>query len=54
MDKHNNCADCEHMKVDELWGEYKCLALGSKIYILLESFECPYYDRKKLTKKDKK
>ena len=41
----NNCKDCVHSKFDELWGEYKCLKLHHRIYILLDKDECTYYER---------
>ena len=40
-----NCKNCEHSVFDELWGEYKCKARGTRIYILLNSSECSSYKK---------
>ena len=42
-----NCKDCVHSKFDELWGEYKCLKLHRRCYILLEADECIRYKKGK-------
>lgn len=41
------CADCKHSVFDETWGEYKCKAFERRVYILLDSTECPKYKKKK-------
>ena len=43
----NNCTNCEHAVFDEIWCEYKCKARCTRIYILLNSSECPEYKEKK-------
>ena len=40
-----NCANCEHSVFDKLWGEYKCKVFEHRIYILLDSSECPEYKK---------
>ena len=47
MSNCQNCATCEHSVFDELWGEYKCKDRETRIYILLDSSECPKYTKKK-------
>lgn len=42
-----NCKNCEHAVFDDVWGEYKCKATNHRIYILLDSSECPSYKKKK-------
>lgn len=42
-----NCKNCEHAVFDPLWGEYKCKARETRIYILLDSSECSDYTKKK-------
>ena len=39
----NNCTNCEHAVFDEIWCEYKCKARCTRIYILLNSSECPSF-----------
>lgn len=41
-----NCKNCEHSVYDKLWGEYKCKILQRRMYILLDSTECPNYKKK--------
>lgn len=40
-----NCKNCEHSVFDPLWGEYKCKARETRIYILLDSSECSDYKK---------
>lgn len=40
-----NCKNCEHSVFDPIWGEYKCKARGTRIYILLDSSECSDYKK---------
>lgn len=42
-----NCTNCEHAVFDHVWGEYKCKKFEHRIYILLDSSECPEYAKKK-------
>jgi len=51
----DNCVDCEHSVFDPVWGEYKCKKFERRIYILLNSSECPEYKKgseKKLSKNE--
>jgi hypothetical protein len=51
-----NCQNCVHSKLDEQWGEYKCMKYHRRIYILLDSEECANYEQdpnKKITVQDK-
>lgn len=41
----DNCANCEHAIFDETWGEYKCEVFERRVYILLDSSECPEYKK---------
>ena len=43
--KLGKCETCEHCKLDELWGEHKCLVHHHAIYIPIE--ECKEYEPKK-------
>ena len=47
MDNCENCTTCEHSVFDEQWGEYKCKFFEHRMYILLDSSECPNYTKKK-------
>jgi hypothetical protein len=47
MDNCDNCTTCECSVFDELWGEYKCKFFDHRIYILLDTSECPEYTKKK-------
>lgn len=47
MGNCENCTTCEHSVFDEQWGEYKCKFFEHRIYILLDSSECPEYAKKK-------
>lgn len=40
-----NCKTCKHSVFDPTWGEYKCKSRGTRIYILLNSSECPEYKK---------
>lgn len=49
----DNCKNCKHSRFDEQWGEYKCDVRKNRIYILLDSSECPNYKKKKSEKEKK-
>lgn len=38
------CKDCKHSKFDHKWGEYKCLKLHRRLYILLNEDECRHFE----------
>lgn len=40
------CKDCKHSKFDHKWGEYKCLKLHRRLYILLNEDECQYFEKR--------
>jgi hypothetical protein len=40
-----NCKTCKNAIFDETWGEYKCKARETVIYILLDSNECSDYKK---------
>ena len=42
-----NCANCENSVYVEQWGDYKCMYFEHRIYVLLDSSECPKYEKKK-------
>lgn len=41
----SNCKNCINSIFDERMGEYKCKVLQRRIYILLDSSECPSYHK---------
>lgn len=47
-----NCKNCKHSTFDEQWGEYKCSVLQRRVYILLSSDECNFYEKKPEEKKE--
>lgn len=40
-----NCKTCKHSVFDEIYGEYKCKKRERRIYILLDSSECSFYEK---------
>lgn len=42
----DNCVGCEHSKFDEYWGMYKCLKRNTRVPIILEAEECPFFKKK--------
>lgn len=46
-----NCKNCKHSTFDEQWGEYKCSVLQRRVYILLSSDECNFYEKRPKEKK---
>ena len=46
----DTCKSCTHCKFDELWGEYKCLKHGHRIYSLSERSLCEFYSEDKTKK----
>lgn len=42
-----NCTSCEYAEFNEELGMYVCRAFQHVIYILLESSECPKYEKPK-------
>lgn len=44
---NNDCATCKHAKLDDRWGEYKCLKYRHKIYHLRHLWTCDGYEKKR-------
>lgn len=44
---NNDCTTCEHSKLDDRWGEYKCLKYGHKIYHPNHMWKCDGYKEKR-------
>lgn len=42
-----SCANCEHAKFDELWGEYKCVLHGHRCNLIELYTGCPEWKEKK-------
>ena len=47
----SKCKNCKNAKFDELWGEYKCLAHGIRLYNYDKILECEEYDGPNSNKK---
>lgn len=43
----DTCRSCVHCKFDDLWGEYKCLKRGHRIYIPSQLIDCEFYEKDK-------
>ena len=50
----NLCETCKNVKLDEEWGEYKCLKLQRKIYKPEEVTKCFYYKKDPTKVKEEK
>lgn len=48
------CDTCKHAKLDEEWGEYKCLKLQRTIYKPDHVLKCFYYKEDKTKIKEEK
>lgn len=46
MENCENCTTCEHSVFDEVLGEYKCKHRETRVYVILDSSECPSYKKK--------
>ena len=44
----NNCSNCKHAKFDNIWGEYKCLKHGYRVYAVINADACPDYEKQKV------
>ena len=49
-----NCITCGHHKLDEVFGEHKCLKYQHKIYHPMATFECEGHEKKQEEKNGKK
>lgn len=47
-----NCRTCGWCRFNEKWGDFRCLARETNIYIILDKEECEFYneDKKKVQK----
>lgn len=48
----SKCETCKNAKLDEKWGEYKCLKLQHTIYKPEEILNCKYYKPNKTKVKE--
>ena len=46
----DSCKNCKHAIFDETWGEYKCWVSKLRVYRILTSEECDWYEKKKGSK----
>lgn len=47
-----NCTDCAHCKLDDLWGDYKCLARCTYIYSMEKYLDCEFFKKKEENKNE--
>lgn len=38
------CTTCKHVKFDKIWGEYKCLKHGHRMYKIASRASCSDYE----------
>lgn len=41
-----NCMECKHCKLDDVWGEIKCLSRQTRIYSMEKYADCEYFKEK--------
>lgn len=39
------CTTCKHVKFDRVWGEYKCLKHGHRMYKVASKATCSDYEK---------
>lgn len=43
------CITCKHVKFDKIWGEYKCLKHGHRMYKIASRASCSDYAKQDLS-----
>ena len=43
------CITCKHVKFDKIWGEYKCLKHGHRMYKIVNRALCSDYAKQDLS-----
>ena len=43
------CITCKHVKFDKIWGEYKCLKHGHRMYKIASRASCSDYVKQDLS-----